>query len=180
MTILLVSIPFRWQYFRVSPSALVIRALPTLGSSLTCPIVHSSSKSETLVLLIVNWPAVFPRGPCRAQSYTWSIRLLLELSCVARVSDFTCMRATLNCTLAWRPLKRRTLCLHAIGLKFVCVSWHNDTKQEGNTCHSERKRLLLRAITRNINAITPQKCMQWYNHMQTYLPRCLNREEIQG
>ena len=43
-----------------------------------------------------------------------------------------------------------------------------------------RKRLPLGATTRNINAITPQKCMQWYNHVQTCLPRCLNREEIQG
>ena len=30
---------------------------------------------------------------------------------------------TLNCTLAWRPLKWRTLCLRTLGLKFVCVSW---------------------------------------------------------
>ena len=41
-------------YYRVSPSALVFSALSTLGSSLTCSIVHSSSKSETPVLLIVN------------------------------------------------------------------------------------------------------------------------------
>ena len=97
----------------VSPSALVFRALPTLGLSLTCPVVHSSSKSEILVLLIVNWPAVFPRGPCWAQSYTWSVPLLSELSCVAMVSGFTCTRTALNCTLTWRPLKWRTLCLRA-------------------------------------------------------------------
>ena len=36
------------------PVQLVFRALPTLGLSLTCPVVHSSSKSEILVLLIVN------------------------------------------------------------------------------------------------------------------------------
>ena len=35
------------SYYRVSPSALVFRALPTLGLSLTCPVVHSSSKSDT-------------------------------------------------------------------------------------------------------------------------------------
>ena len=109
----------------VSPSALVFRALPTLGLSLTCPVVHSSSKSAILVLLIVNWPAVLPRGPCWAQSYTWSIHLLSEVSCVGMVSGFTCTRTTLNCTLAWRPLKWRTLCLHALRLKFVCVSWTN-------------------------------------------------------
>ena len=104
------------SYYRVSPSALVFRALPTLGLSLICPVVHSSSKSEILVLLIVNWPVVFPRGPCWAQSYTWSIPLLSELSCVAMVSGFTCTRTTLNCTLAWRPLEWRTLCLRALGV----------------------------------------------------------------
>ena len=35
------------SYYRVSPSVLVFRALPTLGLSLTCPVVHSSSKSDT-------------------------------------------------------------------------------------------------------------------------------------
>ena len=113
------------SYYRVSRSALVFRALPTFGLSLTSPVVHSSSKSEILVLLIVNWPAVFPRGPCWAQSYTWCIPLLSELSCVTTVSGFTCTRTTLNCNLAWRPLKWRMLCLRALGLKFVCVSWTN-------------------------------------------------------
>lgn len=43
-----------------------------------------------------------------------------------------------------------------------------------------RKTLLLRACNRNFHVITQPKCMQWYNHMQTYLPRCLNREEVNG
>ena len=42
------------SYYRVSPSALVFKALPTLGLSLTRPVVHSSSKSKLLVLLIVD------------------------------------------------------------------------------------------------------------------------------
>ncbi|XP_068756827.1 uncharacterized protein [Montipora capricornis] len=42
------------SYYRASPPALVFRALPTLGLSLTCPVVYSSSKSDILVLLIVN------------------------------------------------------------------------------------------------------------------------------
>ena len=75
------------------------------GLSLNCPVVHSSSKSEILVLLIVKWPAVFPRSLCWAQSYTWSLPLRSELSCVAMMSGFICTRMTLNCTLettAWR------------------------------------------------------------------------------
>ena len=66
-----------------------------------------------------------PRSLCWAQSYIWSIPLLSELSRVAMVSGFICTRTTLNCTLAWRPLKWRMLCLRALGLKFVCVSWTN-------------------------------------------------------
>ena len=42
------------SYYCVSPSALVFKALPTLGLSLTRPVVHSSSKSKLLVLLIVD------------------------------------------------------------------------------------------------------------------------------
>ena len=87
------------------PVQLVFRALPTLGLSLTCPVVHSSSKSEILVLLIVNWPEVFLRDPCWAQSYTWSTPLLSELSCVAMVSGFKCTRTTLNGTLAVKTTK---------------------------------------------------------------------------
>ena len=65
----------------------------------------------------------------------------------------------------------------------VCLAevaqWH-EARGQDLPLGELRKRLLLRATTKNINAVTPQKCMQWYNHVQTYLPRCLNREEIQG
>ncbi|XP_048582057.1 uncharacterized protein LOC116617834 [Nematostella vectensis] len=43
-----------------------------------------------------------------------------------------------------------------------------------------RTRLLLQALQRNIGTITPAKCAQWYRFMQTYLPRCLNGEVIDG
>ena len=33
---------------------------------------------------------------------------------------------------------------------------------------------------RNIGTITAAKCGQWYRLMQTYIPRCLNSEEIEG
>lgn len=56
----------------------------------------------------------------------------------------------------------------------------DEARRQGIPLGELRKRLLLRATTRNINSITAHKCMQWYNHMQTYLPRCLNRDDIQG
>ena len=43
-----------------------------------------------------------------------------------------------------------------------------------------RTHLLLDALQRNIGTITAAKCGQWYRFMQTYIPRCLNGEAIQG
>ena len=39
-----------------------------------------------------------------------------------------------------------------------------------------RTQELLEALQRSIGTITPAKCAQWYRFMQTYLPRCMNRE----
>ena len=46
----------------------------------------------------------------------------------------------------------------------------------GNFCIQ----LLLHTLHRNIGTITAAKCGQWYRFMQTYIPRCLNSEEIEG
>ena len=43
-----------------------------------------------------------------------------------------------------------------------------------------RTQLLLEALQRSIGTITPVKCTQWCRLMQTYLPRCMNREVIEG
>lgn len=67
----------------------------------------------------------FPQGSVLGPILYLVYTFLSEVSCVAMVSGFTCTRTTLDCTLAWRPLKWRTLCLRALGLKFVCVSWTN-------------------------------------------------------
>ena len=40
--------------------------------------------------------------------------------------------------------------------------------------------LLLEALQRSIGTIQLAKCTQWYRFMQTYLPRCTNREVIKG
>ena len=39
-----------------------------------------------------------------------------------------------------------------------------------------RTQELLEALQHSIGIITPAKCTQWYRLMQTYLPRCMNRE----
>ena len=43
-----------------------------------------------------------------------------------------------------------------------------------------RTRLLLDALQHCIGVITAAKAYQWFRFMQTYLPRCLNGEEIEG
>ena len=43
-----------------------------------------------------------------------------------------------------------------------------------------RTRLLLDALQRCIGVIIAAKAYQWFRFMQTYLPRCLNGEEIEG
>ena len=43
-----------------------------------------------------------------------------------------------------------------------------------------RTRLLLDALQRCIGVITAAKAYEWFRFMQTYLPRCLNGEEIEG
>ena len=43
-----------------------------------------------------------------------------------------------------------------------------------------RTRQLLEALYRNIDTVTADKSAQWYRFMQTYLPKCLNRELIEG
>ena len=43
-----------------------------------------------------------------------------------------------------------------------------------------RTRLLLDALQRCIGVITAAKAYMWFRFMQSYLPRCLNGEEIEG
>ena len=43
-----------------------------------------------------------------------------------------------------------------------------------------RTQLLMEALQRNARTITVAKCTEWFRFMQTYLPRCINREVIEG
>jgi len=53
-------------------------------------------------------------------------------------------------------------------------------QQAGVNLQQWRCDLLQEVALQNIDVITPAKCTQWYNHSQTYLPRCLARQEIDG
>ena len=53
-------------------------------------------------------------------------------------------------------------------------------QQENIPLGEYRKRVLLAAAERNIATITVPKCNAWFRHMQTYLPRCLNGEFVEG
>ena len=43
-----------------------------------------------------------------------------------------------------------------------------------------RTQLFMEALQRNAGTIAVAKCTQWFRFMQTYLPRCINREVIEG
>ena len=53
-------------------------------------------------------------------------------------------------------------------------------RRQGIALGNFRTHLLLHTLQRNIGTITAAKCGQWYRLMQTYIPRCLNSEEIEG
>ena len=56
----------------------------------------------------------------------------------------------------------------------------NEARNKGIPLGEHRQRILLEAAQRNMNTITPAKCAAWYRFMQTYIPRCLNHENIDG
>ena len=53
-------------------------------------------------------------------------------------------------------------------------------RRQGLALGNYRTQLLLQALQRNIGTITVAKCGQWFRFMQTYLPRCINNEAIEG
>ena len=53
-------------------------------------------------------------------------------------------------------------------------------QQAGLTMERWRVDIVCRIARRNVDAITQQKCMGWYRRMQTYIPQCLARQQIDG
>lgn len=56
----------------------------------------------------------------------------------------------------------------------------DEARRQGIPLGEYRQRILLEASQRNMNTITAAKCAGWYRFMQTYVPRCLNREHFEG
>ena len=56
----------------------------------------------------------------------------------------------------------------------------DEARRQGIPLEEYRQRILLEASQRNMNTITAAKCAGWYRFMLTYVPRCLNREHIEG
>lgn len=55
-----------------------------------------------------------------------------------------------------------------------------EARRQGIPLGQYRTQLLMEALHRNVGAITVAKCGQWYRFMQTYIPRSINREHIEG
>ena len=55
-----------------------------------------------------------------------------------------------------------------------------EARRQGIALGHYRTQLLVAALQRNVATIRVAKCSQWFRYMQTYLPRCLNREHIEG
>ena len=55
-----------------------------------------------------------------------------------------------------------------------------EARRQGLALENYRTELLLQALQRNIGTITVAKCGQWFRFMQTYLPRCISNEAIEG
>ena len=72
---------------------------------------------------------------------------------------------------------KRDISRHAVQVEMG--NW-NGARNQDIPLGEFRQRLLLEASDRNVGTITVQKCVAWYRFMQTYLPRCLNREVIEG
>ena len=54
-----------------------------------------------------------------------------------------------------------------------------EARRQGIAFGNFLTQLLLHTLQRNIGTITAAKCGQWYRLMHTYIPRCLNSEEIE-
>lgn len=79
----------------------------------------------------------------------------------------SCLKAGIKRTLAQPGWQQR-------------VGDHQAAADEGLNMQAWRARLLVEAAQENIDVLTPEKCTRWFNHSQTYLARCLAREEIDG
>ena len=125
-----------------------------------------------------NWPEnettiIFdgapPRRPAQTPAEPIELRILPPYSpFLNRVENaISALKVAIKCDIS-RPMVQQQM---------------NDrlrAQQENIPLGEYRKRVLLAAAERNIATITVPKCNAWFRHMQTYLPRCLNGEFVEG
>ena len=79
----------------------------------------------------------------------------------------SCLKAAIKADLSRPEIQRR-------------MDNRDEARARGIPLGEFRTQQLLEPLHRNIDTVTAGKSAQWYRFMQTYLPRCLNRELIGG
>ena len=59
------------------------------------------------------------------------------------------------------------------------INNRDEARRHGIPLGHYRTQLLMEALQRNTGTITVAKRTQWFRFMQTYLPRCINKEVIE-
>ena len=55
-----------------------------------------------------------------------------------------------------------------------------EAREAGLNMQAWRATLLEEVAQQHVDVLTQEKCARWYNHAQTYLPRCIAHQEIDG
>ena len=79
----------------------------------------------------------------------------------------SCLKAVIKADISRPEIQRR-------------MDNRDEARAGGIPLREFRAQQLLEALHRNIDTVTAAKSAQWYRFMQTYLPKCLNRQIIEG
>ena len=79
----------------------------------------------------------------------------------------SCLKAAIKANISCPEIQRR-------------MDDRDEARVRGIPLGEYQTQQLHEALHRNIDTITAAKSAQWYRFMQTYLPKCLNREVIEG
>ena len=79
----------------------------------------------------------------------------------------SCLKAAIKADISRPEIQRR-------------MDNRDEARAGGIPLREFRAQQLLEALHGNIDTVTSAKSTQWYRFMQTYLPKCLNREIIEG
>ena len=81
--------------------------------------------------------------------------------------SLSCLKAAIKADISRPEIQRR-------------MDNRDEARARGIPLGKFRTQQLLEALHRNIDTVTAAKSAQWYRLMQTYLPKCLNREIMKG